>query len=509
MTDRLRARRSLTVLFLLLAALAPAGVVEIQILQTTDVHGHVLDGGERGSGGWLRLATLIEKHRTEHGPARTVLVDCGDTIQGSQLACVSRGQVCVELMKALRYDVWVPGNHELDFGVRRCSELIRQMSGRTLCGNLTLTVGDSTQRPPAWQLFERDGARVAVVGASARYLQQWLWGEAMQDFRIETALSLLQRVLPEVLQARPDMVILALHQGWLEQDERGVNEVRDIARRFPEIDLILGGHTHRLHPGMRIGARTWYVQAGRRGEHLAVVRARVDTRRHRVLQIASELVPADGDVPPHAATSERIQPWLDEAAAFAERQVGRVSDAISAGGRPGESCATSELLCRALAQAAGTAVVLHGRLSRFGLTPGVVRERDLFALVPYENSIGVAALTRRELTEIIEEQLAHQNSYTYCGIWGISVDLNAAGRVIQLRQDGAAIADTARIPVAFSSYVLAGAGGRFPRLRALVRLPAAGLRDTGIQTRDAVRTFMRSHSPLAVEAKSWLRRDRP
>jgi len=495
---------------LLLATGVTAEIVDLQILQTTDVHGHFTRGDAPDSGGWLRLATLVRRQRAGPDAGRTILVDCGDSCQGTLPAMLSRGEAAIALLKHLHYDVWIPGNHEFDFGVARYTELCGMLADIALGGNVECLVAGAPQRLPAWRLLERGSARVAVLGANARYLEQWLWGDAMAGYRVESAVAMLERVLPEVLRTRPDMIILAIHQGWLIRDDRTVNEVALIARRFPEIDLILGAHTHRPVAGTRIGRRTWYVQAGRHGDNLAVVRAQVDVAEHRVVNITSRLVPAAAGVPPDAAAQRCVAPWLEAAAAYAGRPVGELARAVPAAGRPGETCAVSELLCQAIAAVTEARVVLHGRLSRADLAAGPVKEGHLFAVVPYENTLATARLTADELRTVLAEQDANRSAYTYCGLWGLAatVFLDQAGTVSEVRVPEDAFAGDGRIKVALNSYTAAGAGGRFPLLREILRRPACAARDTGINSRAALRQFLAEHSPVTVKARRWLTRVR-
>ncbi len=95
--------------------------VKIRILQTTDVHSFIEHSDNPQEGGWLRLATMIKQHRQKED---CLLIDCGDTIQGSLSAIASRGEAAVEMLNYLKYDFWVPGNHELDFGIPRYVELL-------------------------------------------------------------------------------------------------------------------------------------------------------------------------------------------------------------------------------------------------------------------------------------------------------------------------------------------------------------------------------------------------
>ena len=107
-------------LALLLALPTIADPATLTVLQTTDIHGYVEEGDEPpGAGGWLRVAAALRAERAAAGAQNTLLIDCGDTVAGAFVAAQSRGRIAVELLRAAEYDVWIPGNHELDYGVRR------------------------------------------------------------------------------------------------------------------------------------------------------------------------------------------------------------------------------------------------------------------------------------------------------------------------------------------------------------------------------------------------------
>jgi 2',3'-cyclic-nucleotide 2'-phosphodiesterase/3'-nucleotidase len=105
-------------LFLFLLSFLSADQVTIHLLQTTDIHA-VLTKEENNSGSWLKLASLIREVRERHGNENCILIDCGDTIQGTLIGALSRGEAAIIPLKAMRYDAWIPGNHEFDFGFAR------------------------------------------------------------------------------------------------------------------------------------------------------------------------------------------------------------------------------------------------------------------------------------------------------------------------------------------------------------------------------------------------------
>jgi 2',3'-cyclic-nucleotide 2'-phosphodiesterase (5'-nucleotidase family) len=499
----------LACLALVLLCLSPCRgePVDLLILQTADVHAAIGTAVLPDEGDARRLATTIRRLRRAHGPERTLVLDCGDTCQGSFAARMSGGRIGIAVLEDLAPDVWVPGNHDLDFGPAVLLDWIQSRRLPVLCGNLVILRDERRHEFPAWRYFERGGSRIAVIGATASYMRAWLWDETARQMRVETAAAVLERVLPDVLRGQPDLVVLATHQGWLESDPRAVNEVHDIALRYPEIDLILGAHTHRLLPGLKIGPATWYVQPGALATHVAAVHVRLDPQTHTIAELTSELVPADAV--PDAESSPELAKLLAVAEGAAEPVVCRLPRAISVGGTPGISCAVSELICRALSAATGAAVVLHGTLGRAGLPAGDIGERDLFALVPYENTIMLAELTPAELEAVVAEQIANRTSYVYSGVWGAEMAIQAQDPEPQARvrltrlQDGRDPLPE-RLLVAMNSHTAAGGGGRFPRLFEILQAAAAHRRDTRINSRDAVRTYLRQHAAEAVEARRWI-----
>lgn len=486
-----------------------AEIRQLTILQSTDIHG-VFCPEDRSNldqpGSWLQLASVIAEQRQRHGPDQCLLIDCGDTVQGSLGAALSRGEAAVFALRALDYDVWIPGNHELDYGLEHYQRLVA-IAGSMALGNNVRVAGQAA--PDAWRLFTRNGIRVAVIAAQASFTANWLLPQQASQCEIERAEDLLQRLLPAVHRSQPDVIVLAAHQAWFEfTDTRGINEINRIAQRFPEIDIILGAHSHRLIPGRRIGLKSWYLQAGCHAGGLGVIRARVDTTEHRVVDIASEVVPVEADTPSSPTLRDALQPWLVRSEEERQRVVlPALTAPISANGRPGVNCASSELLCQAIAQATGADVVLHGKLSSTGLIGPVVTAGDLFQLVPYENNIVLAEVTAAELAAIVGEQWSQRDSYRFCGLWGRQCRIDKDGRAWLVPNLDTA-AETAAMPprrllLALNSHTAAGSGV-LTVLTGIIHRPEARLRDSGIATRSCVEQFLVQNPTLVITPRRWL-----
>jgi len=432
------------------------------------------------------------------------LIDCGDMVQGTLAASLSNGMAGMTALHLLGYDVFVPGNHEFDFGLNGFRMFTRDAGEMLLCGNLSLK-GEAPF--PAWRMFERDGVRIAVIGLAPSFLNAWLLPVEADRLVIVSGTSLLKKVLPDILAAKPDAIVVATHQGWFYGgDKRGVNEVNEMAESFPEIDLILGGHTHRLITGTRIGSRTWYCQAEAHASRIGVITLTVDTERHAVTCVSSMTMPVEASAADDKALSEGLGPFLKQEAHEWKRRIdGRLGETVKSSGIPGVSCGTSELLSQAIAWYTKAEVAFHGRLSKKDLPKGILDGADLYMLVPYDNRLVVAELTQDELEAITAEQMQWKSHYAYSPIWGARMRCKKDScTMIGLGKDGTRLPlPGQRITVVFNNHTAAGSG-RFTVLRKILEQPESKTRLLDVSVRKVVEEYINAHSGVVVTPFIWM-----
>ncbi|MBS0524297.1 MAG: thiosulfohydrolase SoxB [Proteobacteria bacterium] len=255
-------------------------------------------------GGLDRLSTLIKAIRAERGD-KVLLLDGGDTWQGSYSALQTRGADMVKIMNALRPDA-MTGHWEFTYGQQRVQELIRQLRFPFLAGN----VKDATWGDPVFQasaVFERGGLRIGVIGqafpytpiANPRYLMpDWAFG--IDEDRIAANVEKLRN-------DKVDLVVLLSHNGF--------DVDRKLASRIKGIDVILTGHTHDALPmPIRVGD-TLLVAAGSHGKFLArldleVRHRRIQNYEFRLIPVLSELIDPDPDLT--ALVYEAREPYSDK-----------------------------------------------------------------------------------------------------------------------------------------------------------------------------------------------------
>lgn len=505
-------------LLLLFVLPAEAREVPITILSTTDLHGNILPTtdyeGTTNRGGIARLTTKIAEIRKETPNA--LLVDSGDTIQGTAASFLDKGQVIVRLVNHLKYDAWTLGNHEFDWGSDTIAACIAKAEVPVLAGNLKAISEDTKKKFAKVQPFvirEVDGVKVAIVGLTTPGIPNWSRPRLIPGLEFEQSAIALRRIIPQVKTAGAQVIVLATHQGIRESGDDHANQLNAIAYGFPEIDAIAGGHTHRLWREYKF-ARTEiiYCQANYWGTYLGRIDLVYDTEAKKVVQRKSDAILMDESVPLDPKVLDLAKPQLAAAEKSLSRQIGEATDDITPVGAPRHESAVHNLIFESMVEGLkerGVQVdaVVHGLLDdRAMIEEGPIRVADAWRIIPFENTVGVIEITPAELKEILEENAFSRDRFR--GIWGLKMKLKMTApvgeRVVSLTEkDGKPLDASKRYKVAFNSYELASGGTRFAKLREIAERPTSHLVEYDFQTREAVVRYIEKHRQISRVVRGW------
>jgi sulfur-oxidizing protein SoxB len=247
-------------------------------------------------GGFAHLATLVKRMKASRPGA--LLLDGGDTWQGSGTALWTNGQDMVDACKLLGVDV-MTGHWEFTLGMERVKEIIeKDFKGKVdfVAQNVkTNDFGDPVFKP--YVIREINGVPCAIIGqafpytpiANPRYMvADWAFG--IQDENM-------QKMVDEVRGKGAQVVVVLSHNG-MDVDLK-------MASRVSGIDAIMGGHTHDGMPVASLvsnkGGKTIVTNAGSNSKFLAVLDFDVKDKkvadfRYKLLPVFANMLPADREM---------------------------------------------------------------------------------------------------------------------------------------------------------------------------------------------------------------------
>jgi sulfur-oxidizing protein SoxB len=344
-------------------------------------------------GGLDRLATAVKAVRAERGEDRVLMLDGGDTWQGSLGANATRGQDMADCFKLLKPDA-MTGHWEFTYGTDRVKELVDGLGFPFLA----LNIRDTEWQEPvfdAYKMFEKGGVKVAVLGQAFPYtpvanprwmIPTWSFGIREEDVRAN---------VEKARREGAQLVVLLSHNGF--------DVDRKLAGRVAGIDVILTGHTHDALPeAVRVG-KTLLIASGSHGKFLSrldldVQGGAVKDFRYKLIPLFADAIAPDPEMA--AAIAKARAPFVAELA----REVGRTDSLLY---RRGNFAGTfDDLICDALLEERDAEIALSPGF-RWGTSvlpgaPITVEDIHNATAITYPNVYRMS-MTGARLKEILED----------------------------------------------------------------------------------------------------------
>jgi 2',3'-cyclic-nucleotide 2'-phosphodiesterase/3'-nucleotidase len=497
----------------------------ITVLSTTDLHGNILPvdyyTNKPDARGLAKVATLIRQARREN-PAGTLLLDSGDTIQGTPLQYFHNKKnnappdPMMLSMSALKFDALAVGNHEYNFGLPVLEKARREAGFPWLSANTYKKGTDETYYRP-YLVKELNGVRVGVLGLTTPGIPSWENKENFAGLEFRDPVAEARKwvgVLRE--KERVDVVVVAMHMG-LEEDLRTgevspgqvakENQAVSIARQVEGVDLILMGHTHRevsslvINSDMisrweRLGmhgpsyATSYFfngvllTQANYWGRHLAradIYLVKDDAGRWRVQAKSARTLPVTAATETDAEVARLVAPYDQETQNWLARVIGESPAELTAEGSLFRDTAILDLVQRVQLDVGKADVSMVASFNPQARLPkGAVTVRDIAGLYIYENTLVVLEVTGAQLkaalehsakffrayeagrtpAELVDEKIP---AYNFDIAEGVTYDLDLTkphgSRVQNLRFRGQPLDPAQKLKLATNNYRVNGGGG--------------------------------------------------
>src|SRR5436190_5446507 len=493
------------------AALEPDTVC-VSILHTTDLHGHILPtadyNGNPDYGGLARCAAQIRRWR-EQNP-NSILIDVGDVYQGTDVSLRNRGELMIDLFNLLKYDAWIVGNHEFDWGIETFMNALRRSAMPVLAANTTLAgraVGaySDSQHPLAkvQPLIIKQVAdiKLAIIGITTPGMPFWLGPEFTGKIEFQNPIEPVRRAIAMARSKGADVIVLSGHMG-LKMRTGGddfANTVTALTSEFPDIALFIAGHTHQAISSRLVNG-VLFTQADHFGIHVGRVDLLFDRKSKKLLRREAICELMDNRFEPDHVVLSRAGSQLARSEASLAQPIGELTETLHARGRRGHPSEIEKLIGAAITETlAGRKImidaVMHGVFDENAkLAAGLTTVNDIWNIIPYENLIVTATLSPDEIKGMMEEVYA---SHEPRSLLGIAVRVEGRGpdrRITSMSfPDGRALERDKRYVIAVNSFDARSGGHHFMKLRGLLDRPEANCVLHPVQTRDAVIDYFRRH----------------
>ena len=456
---------------------------QIQILATSDLHGKFVAydyavNEESKSGSVAQVGTLIKQRRND----QTVLIDVGDTIESNSASLFFDEEVHPMMagFNLLKYDVWVAGNHEFNYGIDTLLKTAAQFTGAFLCGNVynkeNQAIGD------AYKLIEKDGVKIAVIGYVTPNITHWD-AENLKEYKVTNPLeSGEMKQMVEKAKSEADIIVAALHMGVEGEFDLKGSGAQDYAEAFPDIDVILAAHGHEEVSETKNGVLI--VENKSQGQTLADVDISVKpdgNGGYEVTEKKAEIVAAK-DAEPDAEITEALAKYDARAKEDAQTVVGELKggDLVPETEIPGIT--QSQIQETAMINLINQAQLYYGEAdvsaaavfsSSANMKEGKIKKCDMSLIYKFDNTLYRLEVTGKQLKQYMEWSAAYYNtykdgdltisfnenmrSYLYDMFGGVKYQIDISkepGSRIQnlTRMDGTPIADTDTLVLAVNNY---------------------------------------------------------
>ncbi|MFC4468106.1 bifunctional metallophosphatase/5'-nucleotidase [Streptomyces xiangluensis] len=510
----------------------------LTVMGTTDLHGHVFNwdyfkdaeytDSAGNAQGLARISTLVNQIRAEKGRRNTLLLDAGDTIQGTPLTyyyakvdpiTAEGGPVhpMAQAMNAIGYDAVALGNHEFNYGIETLRKFEEQCDFPLLGAN---ALDAKTLRPAFppyfFKTFRVPGlppVKVAVLGLTNPGIAIWDKAYVQGKLTFPGLEEQAAKWVPKLRSMGADVVVVSAHSGSSGTSSYGdqlpyvENSAALVAQQVPGIDAILVGHAHVEIPELKVtnektGKTVVLSEPLAYAERLSLFDFELVFKRGRwVVESVTASVLNSNSVADDPEITRLLKDDHDVVVAYVNQVVGTATETLTTVEARYKDAPIIDLITKvqedvvraALAGTEYASLPVIAQASPFSRTSAIpagdVTIRGLSSLYVYDNTLVAKVMTGAQVRAYLEysaeyfvqtaagapvdvEKLTNAGGrpdYNYDYVSGLTYEIDiaqaAGSRIKNLSYEGAALDDAQEFVFAVNNY-RANGGGAFPHVAA-------------------------------------------
>ena len=230
-------------IFTVIAALAVSSAYaqELTVIHLNDTHSHIdpqRSGEYIGRGGVIEQAAYIDSVRRAEGKRNVLLLHAGDFGQGTSYFTELNGNIEIDVMNAMKYDVVALGNHEFDNGIPELARRLENLEADVVCANYDFAGTPLEGLVEPYVIVRRAGKKIGVIGLLTDIMKV-VDRSVAKDLKYLEPADVVNRYAAYLKNEKDcDLVICLSHLGYRED--------KDLASQLSDVDVIVGGHSHTL-----------------------------------------------------------------------------------------------------------------------------------------------------------------------------------------------------------------------------------------------------------------------
>lgn len=490
-----------------------AATVSITVLATTDLHGNLLPydyfQATPANRGLAKLATIAAAVRLEN--PNTLLIDCGDVIQGAPLEGVYQHYVrsgslplglhlaaplpadpMMLAMNLMRYDAMVLGNHEFNYGLKNLDRARNDARFPWLSANTHVEAGSKNRPFEGYVIKTVAGVKIAIVGVTTPSIPMWEEPSNFKGYSFAPIRDTVARVVADLKATQhPALIVVAAHSGLGHDIKTGAaeagelageNAMYEVAMSVPGVDAVVFGHTHNQLASAEVNGvllmqpKNWGMSLGRMDFTLEGSEGNWAVRSKR-----SRLLPANDTTVPDPAILALAGPYQEVAERYLRTPVAITKvDLSSALSRVQDTAVIDAIQEVQLAEAKADVSFASAFNTRVAIPAGPVTVRQVAALYLYDNTLvaiqGNGKMVRDALENaatyflpcsegcaagpLINRKMPGFNYDMAQGVeYEIDISQSPGSRIRNLRWHGKPLEDTQPLRIAVNNYRAGGSAG--------------------------------------------------
>ncbi|URZ04882.1 bifunctional metallophosphatase/5'-nucleotidase [Clostridium felsineum] len=485
----------------------------ISVLETADVHGHILDYDyatgtvPKSSVGLAKVSTYVNNVRASN--PNVMLVDSGDTIQGTPLSYyydkidTTSEYPLMKAMGAMKYDTWTLGNHEFNYGLPTLNRVIsdaKKENIKVLSANTYKDDNSNFVDPYYIKDFNINGktVKVGILGLTTKCIPNWEDPSHYAGLHFNDLVDEAKLWVPKMKAQGANIILVAAHTGEESaSDTIPENEAKAIAANVSGVDAVLAAHVHNTVNDTSVknpdGKIVPIVEPNKWGSYVSQVDITLDANGNAA-SINTKNVQMDDSISEDPNIVNLAQPYQAATLNYISTKLGTSTGEFTGSNQTTAPTAIMELINKVQQDAAKTQLSISAPLSSSAYIPkGDVTIKDIMSVYVYENYLYGVKMTGKQIKDWLEysvryykqvsnpsDQITKDASlnvpdYNLDQLYGATYDVDltepacttdpttgrvaSGNRIKNLKINGTPIKDSDVYTVAINDYRYNGGGG--------------------------------------------------